>query len=91
MIFEYDEKKSASNKVKHGVDFEEAKEIFYRGAVVLNSRYPTEPRKLAIGPIGEKIYTAIFTERGSQIRIISCRRSRKDEVKIYEEEKAFNW
>ena len=91
MIFEYDAKKSASNKMKHGVDFEEAKEVFNRGAIVLTSRYVGELRKLAIGPIGEKMYTVIFTERSGRLRIVSCRQSRKEERGVYEKEKASHW
>ena len=43
-----------------------------------------EPRYLIIGKIGEKHWSAIITYRGEKIRIISVRRARKEEVKIYE-------
>lgn len=32
----------------------------------------------------EKLYTAIYTERNGTIRIISVRRARQNEVKLYE-------
>ena len=44
-----------------------------------------EPRFLAIGKIGERIWTAVFTLRGAGVRIISVRRSRPNEVSHYEE------
>jgi hypothetical protein len=43
-----------------------------------------EPRFLVIGRISEKHWSAIITYRGDKIRIISARRSIKEEVDIYE-------
>ncbi|MNL86364.1 hypothetical protein D3C87_2150420 [compost metagenome] len=43
-----------------------------------------EPRFMAIGEIGDKLWSAICVHRGNRIRIISVRRSRKLEVEIYE-------
>ncbi len=43
-----------------------------------------EPRFLVIGKISEKHWSAIITYRSDNIRIISVRRSRKEEVEIYE-------
>jgi len=86
MIIEYDINKSKSNKVKHGIDFEEAKKLWrdpYAFEIPsLNSQ--EEDRFLVLGKIGLKNYTAIITYRGTNIRIISVRRSRKKEVKLYE-------
>jgi len=84
MKFEFDPAKSASNKVKHGLDFVEAQEllngrIFESSAVSL-----AEPRKLVIGKIEDKYWTAVVTKRGESLRIISIRRSRDTEVEIYE-------
>lgn len=45
-----------------------------------------EPRHLAIGKIAEKYWSGVITYRGEKIRIISVRRSRKEEVEIYEGE-----
>lgn len=84
MIFEYDPIKSASNRNKHGIDFEEAQAIWERDPLILPSRFPDEPRKLAIGQLGKRVYTAIFTERDDKIRLISCRRASKEEIRIYE-------
>ena len=46
--------------------------------------YVEEERHAVIGKIGEKIWTAIITFRGENIRIISVRRSRDNERKFYE-------
>ncbi|MDP3028646.1 MAG: BrnT family toxin [Deltaproteobacteria bacterium] len=43
-----------------------------------------EPRFLIIGKIAEKRWSGVITYRSEKIRIISVRRSRKEEVDIYE-------
>jgi uncharacterized DUF497 family protein len=86
MEFEYDPEKSRKNKDKHGIDFSAGQELWQdSGLVILLSRYPDEPRYLAIGCIQARHWTAIFTERGDRIRIISIRRSRQDERYLYEQ------
>ena len=84
MEFEWDDEKSQRNKNKHGIDFDEAKDLWkdsYR--VEIHASYPVEDRSIMIGKIGKKLWTAIFTRRGNAIRIISVRRSRKQEGKLY--------
>ena len=51
----------------------------------LESHHLGEPRKLAIGKIDGKFWTVIFTLRGMTIRMISARRSRDNEKKLYYE------
>jgi len=85
LIFEYDQNKSIANKQKHGIDFEEAKELFTdENAIIYPSSHTTEERFFAIGLVDDKIYTAIITFRGENIRIISTRRARKKELEQYE-------
>ncbi len=84
MQFEYDRSKSKTNKEKHGIDFEEGKEIWTSPVVEIRSKYDDEPRKLVIGHIKQKFWTAIITIRNGIIRIISIRRSREEEKKLYE-------
>lgn len=87
MEFEFDPAKSATNKVKHGLDFVEAQELWRddRLAVVLSKPGVTdEERFLAIGRIAGKHWTAIYTQRGEAVRIISVRRARNEEVAFYE-------
>jgi len=83
--FEYDVKKSEINNKKHGIDFEEAKKLWDDPNLIeIPAKTIDEPRYLIIGKIGEKHWSAIITYRGEKIRIISVRRARKEEVKIYE-------
>jgi len=88
MNFEYDKRKSNSNKKKHGIDFDEVQILWNdKYLVEVPSRQVAieENRSLYIGTIESKHWTAITTQRESDvIRIISVRRSRKQEIEIYE-------
>ena len=87
MGFEYDPDKGAKNKRKHGIDFETAQRLWAdAGLVEIPARTTDEPRWLLIGKIDEKHWSAIITRRGNNIRQISVRRSRGEEVAIYESE-----
>lgn len=87
MGFEYDPKKSAENKRKHGIDFEEAQALWNDAAVVeIPARVTDEPRWVVIGRIEDKHWSAVITRRDENIRLISVRRSRDEEVAIYESE-----
>ncbi len=86
MKIEYDPRKSASNKSKHGIDFEEAKELFNDPDLleIPAKNIHGEPRFLLIGKIREKHWAAVITYRNKARRIISVRRARQKEVLIYE-------
>ncbi len=86
MIFEYDESKSKVNKLKHKINFDEAKELWTDPySFELPSKNSIdEERYLVIGKINIKLYTAIITYRKDNIRIISVRRSRQKEIELYE-------
>lgn len=85
MEFEFDPKKSAENKGKHGIDFNEAQALWNDSALVeIPARVTDEPRWLLIGRIDTKHWSAVITRRGENLRIISVRRSREEEVSIYE-------
>ena len=87
MDFEYDPDKSAENKRKHGIDFELAQRLWAdAGLVQIPARTTDEPRWLLIGRIEERHWSAIITRRGENIRLISVRRSRDEEVELYESE-----
>ena len=88
MKFDYDPRKSASNKAKHGLDFEEAQAVWHDSDVILlASAYSAESRFLAIGQAYDRLWTVIFAIRGGTIRIISARRSRESETAYYEKNK----
>ena len=85
MPFEYDAKKSQSNREKHGIDFEEAQAIWDDAEYLeIPAKILDEPRWLVIGKIGGKCWSAVITYRGDKIRIISVRRSREEEIELYE-------
>ncbi len=85
MEFEFDEKKSPANKQKHGVDFNEARFLWDDpGRVEIPAKTIGETRFLLIGKIKKTYWSAIFTYREKKIRIARVRRSRKEEIEIYE-------
>lgn len=87
MPFEYDREKSRTNKDKHGIDFEEAQEIWNDAKATQNkTEYENEERFVRIGRIGGKIWTAVFTYRGENIRLISVRRAHASEERQYRAE-----
>ncbi|MGA8213213.1 MAG: BrnT family toxin [Candidatus Sulfotelmatobacter sp.] len=87
MRFEYDPDKSAENKRKHGIDFEEAQALWADPALVeIPARTSDEPRWLLIGKIDERHWSAVITRRDENTRLISVRRSRDEEMRIYESE-----
>lgn len=84
--FEWDEDKRLSNIRKHGIDFRDAMRVFSDPAAIM---FPSradhgEPRFLAVGRTGTRLVTVVFTRRGNRIRIISARRSRDEERRLYE-------
>ena len=85
MEFEFDSKKSQSNKKKHGIDFSQAQALWDDSDLIeMPARTSDEPRFLVIGKISGGHWSAVITYRREKIRIISVRRSRKEEIDIYE-------
>jgi len=85
MNFEYDQRKSNSNKDKHGIDFTEAQALWNDDEkIIFPARSIEEERYILIGKIKNKRWSAFFTMRKEKIRLISVRRSRKEEEKLYE-------
>jgi len=85
MEFEFDPKKSVLNKQKHGIDFTDAQKLWEDTRLIeIPAKTIDEPRYLIIGKINDKHWSGIITYREEVIRIISVRRSRPEEVSIYE-------
>lgn len=85
MKFEYDVDKSHYNKHKHGIDFIEAQNLWNdEDLIKVSTLFEKEERYLYIGKLNDKYWTAVATHRNKSIRIISVRRSRKQEVSAYE-------
>ncbi|MCD8545016.1 MAG: BrnT family toxin [Sulfurospirillum cavolei] len=91
LTFEWDQTKAASNLKKHGISFEEAKTIFDDE----NARFMLDPdhseneeRFILLGmSYTLKILTVVHCYRDNEgvIRIISARKSTKNETKQYKE------
>jgi len=83
--FEFDEAKSSANKLKHGIDFVDALQLWLDDELIeIPARTENEPRSMVIGTIAGRPWSAVITHRNGRIRVISVRRSRVEEVAIYE-------
>lgn len=81
--FEWDERKSEANLIKHGILFDDASDIFYGPVILYPSDRKNEERWVAVGALENKLIAVIFTRRAGAIRIISARRARKHEERAY--------
>ena len=83
--FEFDAAKSESNRTKHGIDFVDA-QVLWNDPMLLEipAKTDDEPRCLVIGSIDGKHWSAVITYRGANVRLISVRRARTEEVVLYE-------
>lgn len=85
MNIEFDPIKSETNKTKHGIDFIDAQALWNDPDLLeIPAKTTDEPRFLVIGKIGEKHWSGIITYRDENIRIISVRRARNEEIELYE-------
>ena len=85
MPFEFNENKSILNRKKHGIDFIEAQNLWMDPErVIIPAREMDEIRNMIIGRIERTVWSAIYTIRKENIRIISVRKARENEKEIYE-------
>ncbi len=83
--FEFDAAKSRSNRTKHGIDFVEAQDLWNDPMLMeIPARTDDEPRHLVVGLMDGKHWSAVIAYRGANIRLISVRRARTEEVALYE-------
>lgn len=84
MKFEDDSAKSESNQKKHGIGFDQARDLWLdEQGLIVPARTELEPRHALIAQCDGKVWTCIFTKRSDRIRIISVRRSRDGEKEKY--------
>jgi uncharacterized protein len=81
--FEWDVEKNRQNIAKHGIDFEDAIEIFYSHILLRQSDRNNEERWVALGSLEDRLIAVIFTWRANVVRIISARRAWKNEERKY--------
>lgn len=89
LYFEWDEKKNEKNKIKHGLSFEQAKEVFYDDAAILfddPDHSIGEERFIIIGRIKSQkicLVSHCYRNDNNVIRIISARKATKKETERY--------
>jgi len=87
MKLTYDPEKDTCNLVLRGISFEEAVDFDFSNALIWEddrSDYQ-ETRFCALGNIGSRLHSLVFTYRHETIRVISLRKANKREVKRYED------
>ena len=85
VTFSFDNAKSESNFDKHGINFVDAQRLWEDSNLLeIPAKTEDEPRNIVIGLIENRHWSAVITYRSDDIRIISVRRSRREEVAIYE-------
>ena len=85
MNFEFDPVKSKTNKNKYGIDFIDAQALWSDPDLLeIPAKTTDEQRFLVVGKIGEKHWSGIITYRDENIRIISVRHARNEEIELYE-------
>ena len=86
MNFEFDASKSKANREKHGIDFVEAQQLWEdEDRLEITARTEDEPRYVLIAVLSQKLWSVFFTYRKGSIRLISVRRAKKEERKLYYE------
>ena len=84
-VFEFDAAKSESNRAKHGIDFVAAQGLWNDPMLLeIPAKTDDELRFLVVGLIDGKHWSAVITYREANIRLISVRRARTEEVALYE-------
>ena len=85
--FEWNEAKAEINLAKHRVSFETASRVFDDVFAVYGIDFdsdPSEIRYLITGMVNGILLTAIYTERGDRVRIISARKATASEGREYD-------
>ena len=87
--FEWDARKEALNRKKHGVPFSEAATVFgdSRSLTVADPDHSLEEDRFVLLGLSyrERLLVVVHTERGDTIRIISARKATKTERRQYGE------
>ena len=85
MEFTFAPIKSVANARKHGIDFVDAQLLWLDDMLIeVPARTADEPRSLVVGRIAGKHWSAVVTYRDEHVRLISVRRSRPEEIRLYE-------
>lgn len=86
-MYEWDEAKSASTRLRRGFSFDIMEGFLWDYAVCVEVQTTDdEEREKYIGPIGQKLFVAIVTQRNDRIRVISLRRATQREITVWKRE-----
>ncbi len=87
MEIEFDPEKNDRNVRERGISFDQARDFEWDGALVWRDtrRDYSEERFIALGLIGERLHSLVFTVRGDAVRIISLRKANRREELRYEQ------
>jgi uncharacterized DUF497 family protein len=89
--FEWDERKSRSNKKKHGVSFEEARSVFLdeNARLIDDPDHSQDEERFILMGVSELLRVVLvchcYRQDGDVIRIISARRADSEEQSSYQE------
>jgi len=89
--FDWDERKNKSNRIKHGVWFEEAQSVFSdpHGRVFYDPEHSEHEDRFILLGVSSAARTLIvvhcYKENDSVVRIISARKATRKEMRFYEE------
>jgi len=90
MRFRFDPRKSKRLRAnpKRGIGFEEVRQLFSQ-PYWLDQRSDVPEQYLAIGWVGDRLYSVIFEfredEQGEVLHLVTLWKSTKEEVRLYEE------
>jgi uncharacterized protein len=89
LIFEWDDKKNASNKRKHGVSFEDAQTVFFdENAIEFDDPdHSIQEKRFILLGLSQSLKVLVvchcYRSEESEIRIISARKATKKEQGVY--------
>lgn len=85
LLFEWDEAKSARNRLDRGFGFDYAAQIFAGSVIEEQDRRRDygESRTVATGEFAGDIFVVVYTSRGDRRRVISARRAKRRERDAY--------
>ncbi len=87
MDITFDPKKNETNILKRGLSFDLVKDFDFQTALFWfdnRKNYP-EARICALGFVGHRVYSLVFSKTDKGIRVISFRKANKREVNRYEQ------
>ena len=88
MKISYDPKKNARNIAERGLSFDVTQAFEWEFAIIWQDtrRDYGEERFIALGRIGQRVHSLVFTHRSETVHIISLRKANRREVRRYEAE-----